>query len=311
MAEAAPEQREQAILEEIIHYYLQHHEAISARTLAKISRLALSPTSIRNLMEDLSAAGLLTSQGVPRGRVPTQKAFSIYVTRLRAPPAREEAPLPGLETGVALTLAEALERVATRLAGQTGCVALAALPHPDLYPLDWVQLSAAPADQVLVVLRTRFGDLWSKLIPTPAPFPDALLGEVAHTLTRAYRGQALGRIREDIMRGEPKELLERMPSMGAAFRMLRRAFEWDAPQRPLLWGEENLVPLLAEAGPEEHLRLHRALHDPALLTQSLAGGLAVHGARVSIGTGTGYRGLEECAVVGQPFGTPSWEGWLG
>ncbi|MDH4225938.1 MAG: hypothetical protein OEW12_09870, partial [Deltaproteobacteria bacterium] len=57
--------RHQAILTEIIRYYLASHEAVSARSISKISQLMLSPTSIRNLMEDLSQAGYLSflSQG--------------------------------------------------------------------------------------------------------------------------------------------------------------------------------------------------------------------------------------------------------
>jgi heat-inducible transcriptional repressor len=296
--------RELAILEEIVEYYLERQESISARTLSKISRLSLSPTTIRNLMEDLSAEGLLTSSGVPRGRVPTQKALSLYVTRLTLSPgaAAQAAPAP--------TFAAALEQAGATLSRESGCVALCAFPPAEAYPLGWVHFGAAPGNQVLVAVRTLLDDLWCKVLDTPTPFPDDLLREVVRFINERYRAAPLARIRQDIMAGEPKELLDRMPSLGAAFRMLRKAFEWDPPPQRI-WGQERL--LLMPAGQDgRHLYLlQQALADPALLRRGLGTGRGVAGARVSLGTETGYAALAECALVGHPFGAAGWSGTVG
>lgn len=309
MPRDTPVQRELAILEEIIQYYLVHHEAISARTLAKVSRLALSPTTIRNLMEDLSAEGFLTSAGVPRGRVPTQKAFGIYVTRLTPTPAHGQAasrpPAQHLPT-----LDAALDQVGSELAQQTGCVALAAFPSADAYPLGWVHFGAVPGSRVLVAVNTLLDDLWSKVLETATPFPDDLLREVVSFINERYRGAPLRRIRQDIMAGEPKEMLDRLPSLGAAFRMLRKAFEWDpAPQR--VWGRENLFLMQAGQDARQLYLLQQALADPDLLRRGLGLARGVAGAQVALGTETGYEGLEECAIIGHAFGAGEWEGNLG
>jgi len=304
-----PVQRELAILEEIIQYYLEHHEAISARTLAKVSRLALSPTTIRNLMEDLSAEGFLTSEGVPRGRVPTQKAFGIYVTRL-APASTPGRPARGAPAHRIPALSAAMDAVGSGLANNTGCVALAAFPAADAYPLGWVHFGAVPDSRVLVAVHTLLGDLWSKVLEIATPFPEDLLREVARFINERYRGAPLSRIRQDIMAGEPKEMLDRMPSLGAAFRMLRKAFEWDpVPQR--VWGQAALFQM--EVGQEARrlYLLQQALADPDLLRRGLGLGRGVAGAQVSLGTETGYEGLEECAIVGHAFGAGGWEANLG
>ena len=113
-------ERQLSILFEIIQYYLDRHEAISARTLSKFSSLDLSPTTIRNLMEDLSSDGFLTSEGVTRGRIPTQKAFVFFVSHLpehpEPPPSQPQAfSLREEEDGEPLPLEEALERTGRRL----------------------------------------------------------------------------------------------------------------------------------------------------------------------------------------------------
>jgi heat-inducible transcriptional repressor len=306
-------EREQAILEEIIQYYLRHNEAVSARTLAKVSHLALSPTTIRNLMEDLSAEGFLTTEGVPRGRIPTQKAFTVYVTRLGArppgPAPEPELPLPKRDDPA--PLADALAHLGPLLAERTGWVALAALPRRDRYALDWVRLHAVPRRQVLVTVLTLFGDLWSKQIPVATPLPDDLLAQAAHYINGQYHGASLERIRSEIMAGEPKPVLANMPSLGAAFRMLRRAFEWEEGPAHRVWGREHLLRLREGHDPRRQLQFQQVLGDPDLLPNSRAAGRPVEDGWVSIGTEIGYRGLEDCSIVGFPFGLGDWEGQLG
>lgn len=306
--------REQAILDEIIQYYMAHHEAISARTLSKISRLALSPTTIRNLMEDLSAEGLLTTEGVTRGRVPTQKAFTIYVTRLAERPVPKAAKVPAvepMEEGRPPRLHAVVRQLGRFLAHETGCAVVAALPERDRYPLDWVQFASLPKRQVLVTVGSLFGDVWSKVLVAAEPFPDDLLREVGRFINETYRGRAIETIRSDIMAGEPKRLLEDMPSLGAAFRMLRRAFEWDDEPDRHLWGMENFYTIPECNTPEQLLRIHRALGEPDFQERVLARARRIQDGWIAIGTETGHRGLENCALVAYPFGLWEWQGRLG
>jgi heat-inducible transcriptional repressor len=303
--------REQAILTEIIEYYFAQHQAISARTLAKISQLALSPTTIRNLMEDLSEAGYLTPYGAARGRVPTQKAFYIYMSSLRAGPARPAAALAeaaGPEED-AESLEELLARLGAAMAKRTGYATAAWLPAREAYPLDWVRFSVVGPRRVLVAVGTRFGEVWSKGLRTAEPIDPGVLAAMERYICAHFRGRTLLAVRGDIMSGEPLGLLGGAPSPGAAFRLLRRAFDWgDAPQC-WAWGEENLFRVKVFQNPEKMIRVHRALGDPELLSRAGRRGRAIERGWVAFGTETGLRGLEELSIVAHPFG---WEGgWQG
>ena len=312
-SQAEPLRREQAILEEIIRFYMDRNEAISARTLSKISRLSLSPTTIRNLMEDLSADGFLTTEGVTRGRIPTQKAFVIYVTRLdeQSQPRPSRAPeISTMEEGQPPPLNAVVAEMGRYLARQTGCVTSAALPHRERHPLNWARFTPLTGEQVLVTLQTLFGELWSKVLLAPDPFPGDLLREVGRFITDTYRGHTVETVRNDIMAGEPKELLADMPSIGAAFRMLRKAFEWEPATEPLVWGLENLYRIPEVNDPERLLVAHLALHDPDFLAGNVRRARRVGGGWIAIGTETGFRGLEACALVAYPFGWGEWRGLL-
>ncbi len=316
--------REQAILTEIIEYYFAHHEAVSARTLSKVSRLALSPTSIRNLMEDLSDGGYLTPYGAPRGRVPTKKAFYVYIRglqpepRTRRPPSgmpagtpaetRSGVPEPGGGEGME-PFVERLERAGSELARQTGCAAGVLLPAKESYPLDWVRFAPIAGPRVLVSVGTLFGDVWSRVVHAAEPIAPEVLLEVERHLDRNYRGRSLVAVRNGIMSGSAMACLENAPSLGGAFRLLRKAFEWGAEPQWKAWGEENLYRLEAFRDPERLLRLHRALQSPDFAERAVRQGSPVHGAIVAIGSETGARELADLSVVACTFG---WEqGWQG
>ena len=314
MSEQALQEREEAILLEIIQYYLSHHNAISARTLSKISRLSLSPTTIRNLMEDLSSNGLLTNEGVTRGRIPTQKAFTVYVTQLRQherPPGQaRETPIQALEEGEEANLERWLDQVGETLHQETGMVALAALTARDAYPLHWVHFAELPGQQVLVNVKTQFGDLWSKVLQATDPFPEALLREVTRYINETFRGRSLASIRNEVMQGDSQGLLAGMPSLGAAVRMLRRGFEWGEAPSSRVWGRDAVLSIPEFQHPQSLARIYRVLADEALLQTVRGQAHAVEGGWVSLGTETGTPGLEQAAVVGFPFGAGHWRGQL-
>ncbi|MCZ6473380.1 MAG: hypothetical protein O6934_08055 [SAR324 cluster bacterium] len=314
MKQETVQARQQAILVEIIQYYLSRHEAISARTLSKISQLALSPTTIRNLMEDLSLDGYLTTEGVSRGRIPTQKAFTIYVSRLGVHQRQSRdlaVPINLGDEEQLPTLDAVMAQMGRFLSEQTGFIALASLPEKDSYPLDWVRLVPIGEDRLLVAVQSLYGDLWSKVVPAAEPLPPDVLKEVEWSICRNYHGQPMRVIREDIMSGMPKDLLANAPSIGAAFRLLRKVFDWDKAPGWQAWGMEKLYMIPEYQQPEKIVRVHRALQDPNLLSRVLQNARSVEGGLVSIGTETGYPGLEESSVVGFVFGDGAeWQGMI-
>ena len=304
--------RQRQILAEIIRYYLQNHEAISARTLSKISRLRLSPTTIRNLMEDLSSEGFLTNEGVARGRIPTQKAFTIYVTQLREeerPPAAA-VKLPPRADGASTDLTALLDEVGALLTSRTGYVALSSLPSRDHYPLDWVRMMPVPDNQVLVVMHSLLGDLWSRLLPTPEPLAGDVLKAVETHLCQTYRGISLERVRADIMSGHGP-LQNIIGPAGVAYRVLRKAFEWEGRAELRVWHPVNLMRIEEFQEPEMLEQVYAALRDDQFLVRALAGGEPVDSGRAVLGTNIDYPGMNQAAVVGFPFGPSSeWQGTL-
>ena len=71
--------REESVLQSIIHHYILSAKPVGSRVIAKKYGLGLSAASIRNVMADLEDAGFLSHPHTSAGRIPTSKGYRIYV----------------------------------------------------------------------------------------------------------------------------------------------------------------------------------------------------------------------------------------
>ncbi len=79
-------QREDVILGCIIESYIQNAAPVGSRYLAKQYGLGISAATIRNVMNDLVDMGYLKQPHISAGRVPTDKAYRLYVNTLKSVP---------------------------------------------------------------------------------------------------------------------------------------------------------------------------------------------------------------------------------
>lgn len=75
-------ERKMKILKFIVEEYISTAEPIGSRTISKNKELAISAATIRNEMSDLEDMGYLISPHVSAGRVPSQRAYALYVDEL-------------------------------------------------------------------------------------------------------------------------------------------------------------------------------------------------------------------------------------
>src|SRR6202042_1376314 len=67
--------RSAAVLREIVEQYVATGEPVGSRTLARRLPMSLSPATIRNVMADLTDAGLLFGPHTSAGRLPTEQGL--------------------------------------------------------------------------------------------------------------------------------------------------------------------------------------------------------------------------------------------
>lgn len=77
--------RKRAVLAAIIRTYIETGEPVGSKILTGLLENAPSSATLRNEMSELSELGLLTQPHTSAGRVPTSRAFRLYVNSLMKP----------------------------------------------------------------------------------------------------------------------------------------------------------------------------------------------------------------------------------
>src|SRR5215510_1491379 len=75
-------ERSRAIFREIVESYLATGDPVGSRNLARHLPMTLSPASVRNVMSDLEALGLIYAPHTSAGRLPTQSGLRLFVDGL-------------------------------------------------------------------------------------------------------------------------------------------------------------------------------------------------------------------------------------
>src|SRR5205085_10206434 len=74
--------RAASVLREIVEQYVETGEPVGSRTLSRRLPITLSPATIRNVMADLTDAGLLFAPHTSAGRLPTERGLRLFVDAL-------------------------------------------------------------------------------------------------------------------------------------------------------------------------------------------------------------------------------------
>src|SRR5881227_658200 len=85
-------ERELKVLEAVVQTYIETAEPAGSQTIARRFGLRVSPATIRNTMSDLEDKGYLFHPHTSAGRIPTDRAYRVYVNEImRLSPPTDEA----------------------------------------------------------------------------------------------------------------------------------------------------------------------------------------------------------------------------
>lgn len=79
--------RKQAILEAVINSYIETGEPIGSKALCSVLGTSLSSATLRNEMSELCELGYLQQPHTSAGRIPTNKAYELYIKTMLKPAA--------------------------------------------------------------------------------------------------------------------------------------------------------------------------------------------------------------------------------
>jgi heat-inducible transcriptional repressor len=203
-------ERPREVFRHLVEAFLASGEPVGSRTLSQRLPIALSPASIRNVMADLEALGLLYAPHTSAGRVPTERGLRLFVDGLLeigelAPD--ERAAIEARINGSGRGLEDVLTQATTMLSGLSRCAGLVVAAKQDAALKHIEYVSAAPG-KALVVMVSEDGQVENRLIDTPAGLPASALSEASNYLNARLRGRTLEAARAEIVTALESERAE-------------------------------------------------------------------------------------------------------
>jgi heat-inducible transcriptional repressor len=193
--------RYQEILTSIVRAYIDTGEPVGSRTLSKLRNNKLSPASIRNVMADLVDDGYLSQPHTSAGRVPTEKAFRVFVNSLTTTRmAAAESDRFAHHFSTLETVGQGVQRSSYLLVELTRNVGIAAAIPELAQELDQIQLVPLSDRRVLMVLVTRDHMVRNRVVILEEPTSPEELASICNYVNRNFTGWQLGQARRELLR---------------------------------------------------------------------------------------------------------------
>jgi heat-inducible transcriptional repressor len=215
------EARKKYVLSLIVELHIAQAAPVSSRVVADRMEADVSSATIRNIMVELEADGLIMHPHTSAGRVPTERGYRYYVDVLMPAAiltAAERAQVDDLFDRTYYAFGELLDRVSHILARMSEHVAIGMAPDVRHGALKQFEMVSMGDGKFLGVLRTTDGFVYSHMIDMHDELqPEEVVG-LLRFINAELGGLALAHIDEVLIR---RQLAQR----DAFFYILRRAQE--------------------------------------------------------------------------------------
>lgn len=312
--------RERRVLEAVIQAYVQTAEPAGSRTLSRQFGLGVSPATIRNTMSDLEEKGFLFHPHTSAGRIPTNKAYRLYVDELLGSAAAVAAPEK-------VRLAEALghddspietilRRAAQSLGVLTQELGVAMGPRIAQSVLRSLDLVRVSSERLLMVLALEGGAVRTVFVEVAGSIAESALAEVTKVLNERLAGLTLEQIRASL--GERMRDSVSVPDARELLNIFVQEAEAIFDEKISLGADRVLLghaSLLAEqpefAAADRMRRLIELTERPQALADALRRRGETSGISITIGTEHDDEQLRDFTVVTSEYRAGSLSGVIG
>lgn len=189
--------RKERILRDIIEDYILTAMPVGSRTISRKYETNLSSATIRNEMSDLEELGYLAQPHVSAGRVPSVKAYRLYVQRLL-----EEGDVPQDPQARAFfssrlrPMEDVIASAAQAVSEFTRYTAVVMMPKQLDLRVSCLQLVPMPRGSALLVIVTDTGAIRDTVIRVSDGLDGDALYAISRMLTERLSGRTLQEVQE-------------------------------------------------------------------------------------------------------------------
>ena len=192
-------ERKQKILEAIIRNYMETGEPVGSRTDSKYTDLNLSSATIRNEMSDLEEMGYILQPHTSAGRIPSDKAYRLYVDTILQRKDEEVSEMKELMVEKADKIDLLLQQVAKLLAQNTNYTSMVTKPKYQHKRIKFIQLNQMSERQLLVIVVLDNNHVSNKFINLMTDADENVIAQMNFLMNTALTGLDFTEINMAIM----------------------------------------------------------------------------------------------------------------
>jgi len=299
------DKRSREVFRHIVDAYVETGEPVGSKSLSGRLDKSLSPATIRSVMADLEANGLLYAPHTSAGRLPTEAGLRLFVHGILeigdlAP--QEQKEIDQLCKSTGKNRADLLEDATKALCGLSRCAGIVLAPKSEsiLKHVEFVNLSPG---RVLVVLITEDGLIENRIIEVPSGIPPSSLIEAGNYLNSRLTGKTLNEAKTKIL-GELEENRSELNLLSADVVEKGLAI-WagkGASTSLIVRGQSNLLQDVRHVDELNRIRtLFDALDTQEELVELLDAAIAAQGVQIFIGSENNLFSLSGCSLIVSPY----------
>ncbi len=235
--------RKLGILKAIIDEYIMSASPVGSRAISKHEEFNLSSATIRNEMADLEELGYLEQPHTSAGRVPSDKAYRLYVDQMmqRAALTDDEVKLIRAHLSARIDEVESvMKQTAQALSAVTNYTAMVMPPMLSANRLRHIQLVPLREGRALVVIVTTTGFARDAIIRVPEDIRTGELERISRLLTERFYDCRMDHIGEQIAKEMSGELFERRAFLCSVVEAIERKMAPESPNMQLS-GATNML----------------------------------------------------------------------
>ena len=205
-------ERKLKILQAIVQDYIDFAEPVGSRTLSKKYDLGVSPATIRNEMSDLEELGFLMQPHTSAGRIPSDKAYRLYVDYLMEVKKVATIQRNQLKENLVKRFGEMeqlLQYSSRVLSELTQYTTVAIAPQIKGSKLKYIQLVPIDREHIVSVIVTDNGVVKKPLLRIPGGIDDvSVLLRVSNILNEKLNGMTIQDIEQLLVKELRREAFE-------------------------------------------------------------------------------------------------------
>lgn len=292
------DERKFLILQAIIDDYITTAMPVGSRTISRKSGVGFSPATIRNEMSDLEELGYLDQPHTSAGRVPSNKAYRLYVDQLLKVgrlSSDESERIHDYMLSRSAKVDDVIRSAAQALADATNYTSVIIAPKLGTLRIRHVQLVPVAECTALMIIVTNLGIVKDAVIRVPEGLDSDDLYSISRMLTEKLADKPLDAVRQTFA-----ELLRDNENnrklMGEALHVIEKKLENEDSTEVFIGGSSKLLNYPEYSDVEKAKNFLAVLESKETLRRlvSRGGGMEI---TIRIGPENDVPEMSDCSIV--------------